>query len=581
MTDRQHTTDNDPLARFLRAAAATPDRPAVRSGGAALTFAQLADRVAALAGALRERGVRRGDHVGVCLERGVDLVTALLAVWSTGSAYVPLDPRYPDERIAFMIRDCGPRLVIAADDRPTRLAGISVIAPATTGPATAPVPVTPDDAAYVIHTSGSTGVPKGVVATRGGVASLLHRLEAVGAYSDEHRVVGWNASASFDASVQQWARICRGDTLVVLDEEERRDPARFGAALAEYGITDIDATPSHWEAVEPGITSPSLRLFLGGEPVSPALWRRLAEAARKGRVEAYNLYGPTECTVDSTAAPIEGEEPHIGPPLPDVEAYALDDRLAKVPVGVTGELYLAGPAVARGYVNRPGLTAERFVADPFAGDGGRMYRTGDEVRWRADGALEFVGRADRQVKVRGFRIEPGEIEAAVAAYREGCVAVVVARSNHLVAYCVGDVDLDALRAHLAAQLPAHMVPAHLVPVTAFPLTVNGKIDPARLPDPGADRADGRQPEGKYEKLVADVWADVLGRDRVFADDDFFALGAHSLMAIRVVARVKKQLGTVLSIRDVYRRPLLRDFAEFVRATHVGAGDGRALEESTT
>ncbi|WP_413754855.1 non-ribosomal peptide synthetase [Streptomyces sp. MMBL 11-3] len=570
MTGRQHVTGHDPLARFLRAAAATPDRPAVRFRGADVTFAQLADRVTALASALRERGVRRGDHVGVCLERGVDLVTALLAAWSAGAAYVPLDPRHPDERIALLIRDCGPRLVVAADDRPTRLAGVEVIAPCAAGPATAPVPVTPADAAYVIYTSGSTGVPKGVVATRGGVASLLHRLEAVGAYPDEHRVVGWNASASFDASVQQWARICRGDTIVVLDEEERRDPARFGAALAAYGITDVDATPSHWEAVESGITGSSLRLFLGGEPVSPALWRRLAEAGRQGRVEAYNLYGPTECTVDSTIAPIEGDEPHIGPPLPDVEAHVLDDRLVKVPVGVTGELYLAGDAVARGYAGRPGLTAERFVADPFAGGGGRMYRTGDEVRWRADGALEFVGRADRQVKVRGFRIEPGEIEAAVAAYREGCAAVVVARADDLVAYCVGGVDLDALRAHLAARLPAHLVPARLVPVAAFPLTVNGKIDLAGLPDPDAGRTDGRQPEGRYEELVAGVWADVLGRDRVFADDDFFALGAHSLMAIRVVARVKKELDTALSIRDVYRRPLLRDFAEFVRATHVGA-----------
>jgi acyl carrier protein len=221
-------------------------------------------------------------------------------------------------------------------------------------------------------------------------------------------------------------------------------------------------------------------------------------------------------------------------------------------------------------VNRPGLTAERFVADPFTGAGRRMYRTGDEARWRPDGTLEFVGRADRQVKVRGFRVEPGEVEAAIAGYRDGYAAVVVARADDLVAYCVGDPDPDELRDHLAGVLPAHMVPARFVRIAAFPLTVNGKIDLSGLPDPdaaGAARADGRLPQGEYEELVADVWANVLGQDRVFADDDFFALGAHSLMAIRVVARVKKELGVALSIRDVYRRPLLRDFAEFVRAAH--------------
>jgi amino acid adenylation domain-containing protein len=581
-TTRLVAQDDDLLARFLRSAAAAPDRAAVQSAGAcvgaavgpsagaSVTFAGLTAWVAKLSGALRARGVRRGDHVGVCLERGVDLVAAMLAVWSAGAAYVPLDPRYPGERLTFMIRDSGSRLVIAADDLPTRLAGVEVITPAASGDTAEPVPVTPADAAYVIYTSGSTGVPKGVIVTRGAVRSLVHGLEAFGAYPDGHRVVGWNASASFDPSVQQWVRVCRGDTVVVLDEEQRRDPARFGAALAAHAITDIDATPSHWEALEQAATTSPLRLFLGGEPVPLALWRRLDAARQAGRVEAFNLYGPTECTVDSTAGPIEGAEPHIGRPLPGVEVYVLDDRLARVPAGVTGEVYISGPGVARGYVNRPGLTAERFVADPFTGAGRRMYRTGDEARWRPDGTLEFVGRADRQVKVRGFRVEPGEVEAAIAGYRDGYAAVVVARADDLVAYCVGDPDPDELRDHLAGVLPAHMVPARFVRIAAFPLTVNGKIDLSGLPDPdaaGAARADGRLPQGEYEELVADVWANVLGQDRVFADDDFFALGAHSLMAIRVVARVKKELGVALSIRDVYRRPLLRDFAEFVRAAH--------------
>ncbi|QUQ67506.1 non-ribosomal peptide synthetase [Kutzneria sp. CA-103260] len=566
-----HTQGDDLLVRFQRSVAVAPDLIAVRSPETSVTFASLAERIAALAGALSARGVRRGDHVGVSLERGVDLVVALLAVWSAGAAYVPLDPQYPDERLAFMMRDSGLRLVIAADALPAGIANVEVITPAATGAAAVPVPVTSTDAAYVMYTSGSTGTPKGVIVTRGAVASLVHRLEAIGAYADSHRVVGWNASASFDASVQQWVRVCRGDTVVLLDEEQRRDPARFGAALSKYAITDIDATPSHWEAVEQGVTTSALRLFLGGEPVPTALWQRLDKARQSGRVEAFNLYGPTECTVDSTAGPVEGTEPHIGRPLPSVEIHVLDGRLAEVPVGVTGEVYISGPGVARGYVNRPGLTAQRFVADPFAGAGRRMYRTGDEARWRPDGTLEFVGRADRQVKVRGFRVEPGEVEATIARYREGCAAVVVVRADDLVAYCVGDPDLDELRDHVAAHLPAHMVPVRFIPIAAFPLNVNGKLDLSLLPDPhdSAARADGQLPAGEYEELVADVWAAVLGQDRVFADDDFFALGAHSLMAIRVVARVKKELGVTLSIRDMYRHPLLRDFAEFVKAVHAG------------
>ncbi|GAA3074697.1 non-ribosomal peptide synthetase [Streptosporangium carneum] len=574
MTTNLVTQDGDLLARFRRAVAAAPDRLAVRAAGTAITFADLDARVSVLAGALRARGVRRGDPVGVCLERGADLVVALLAVWSAGGAYVPLDPAYPDDRLAFMARDSGLRLVIAADNRLNRLAGAEVVAPSAAGTAVAPVDVSPADAAYVIYTSGSTGVPKGVVATRGGVAFLVHALETIGSYPDGNSVVGCNASVSFDASVQQWARVCRGDTVVVIDEDQRRDPARLAAALVEYAVTDIDATPSHWEVVEQVAPEGTLRLFLGGEPVPAAMWRRLDEAGRAGRVEAFNLYGPTECTVDSTVGSIKGPEPHIGRPLPGVDLYVLDDRLAKVSEGVTGEVYISGRGVARGYVNRSGLTAERFVADPFAGGGRRMYRTGDKARWRADGTLEFVGRVDRQVKVRGIRVELGEIEAAIAGYRDGCSAVVVVRrieglAGDLVAYCVGAQDLDDLRDHVAARLPAHMVPARFIRIDAFPLTVNGKVDHSALPDPdrAAAERDGPPPEGEFEELVASVWAEVLGKDQVFADDDFFALGAHSLMAIRVVARVKNALGLALSVRDVYRRPVLRDFAEFVRSVH--------------
>ncbi|UYB43955.1 non-ribosomal peptide synthetase [Streptomyces sp. Je 1-4] len=598
---RQTAPDHavDLLTRFQQAVAATPDRIAVSHHGA-LTFAELDRHTARLAGVLAGHGAAPGRRIGVSLPRGTDLVVALLAVWRTGAAYVPLDPAYPQERLHAMVRDAGIDVVLTGgSDGPVWPEGVRTLPVAPPPEAPAPehtpapaVPVSARTPAYVIYTSGSTGVPKGVETTRGAVAALVAGLEEAGLYDPGHRVVAWNASVSFDASVQQWARVCRGDTVVVLGEAERTDPAMLRAALDEHGVHDLDLTPSHWpllrdDLLERAAEGRRLRLFMGGEPVPEGTWRELAAAHDARRLEAVNLYGPTECTVDATAAWIEDFAPHIGRPLPGVRCHVLDAALRPVPFGEEGELYLAGRQLAVGYVNRPALTASRFVADPFAADGTRMYRTGDLVRRRADNSLEYRGRSDRQIKLRGYRVELGDIEAALTTHP--CVASAVvtlhsgtAAGEQLAAYYVATTDAagdtpatgtptpGTLRAHLAAALPQFMLPTAYLALDAIPLTVNGKVDLAALPVPEPATADpDSAPEGEAETLIAAVWSEVLGREHIRADDDFFAMGGHSLIALRVVARLKKQLGVAMSAREVYRHPRLRDLARHVDSLRTG------------
>lgn len=485
------------------------------------------------------------------MARGARVVVALLAIWRAGAAYVPLDPAYPAERLRFMASDAGVRLTL--DD-----AGVSS-ALAESGVWAGDVPSEVDDAAYVIYTSGSTGRPKGVVGTRGGVATLLTALERAGMYAPEHRVVGWNASMSFDASVQQWARVCRGDTVVVIDERCRTDPRALAAYLEEHGVQDLDLTPSHWDLLGPAVLG-GRRLFIGGEPVPEPMWREICSSG----IEAINLYGPTECSVDATAAWFVGAGPHIGTPLPGFRAYVLDDSLRPVD---SGELFLAGPGVTRGYFGRPGLTASRFVPDPFGGGGQRMYRTGDRVRWRDDGVLEFVGRVDRQVKVNGHRVELGEVEAALAAVPGVDRAVAVVLAGQLVAYYAGSVLPQEVLRHLADTLPAGMVPAECVPLVALPLTVHGKVDVAALPTAPAVSTGGRDVGG----AISQAWAEVLDVTLPLGPEaDFFTLGGSSRSAVRVVARIRGELGVSLSIRDLYRNPRLESLAALVGGKLGGA-----------
>ncbi|MFE4972030.1 non-ribosomal peptide synthetase [Kitasatospora sp. NPDC056651] len=590
------TDPTDLLERLRATVAAHPGRTAVLAGPARLDFAELDRRTAALARALRALGVGRGDRVGVHLARTVDLPVALLAVWRAGAAYVPLDPAYPAERLAFMAEDARLAALISVDGLPA-VQGVPVLRPdaAADGP-DLPVAHHPLDPAYVIHTSGSTGRPKGVEVPRGAVAALFAGLEATGTLRPEPAVAGWNASVSFDASVPQWARICRGDTVLVIDEEDRADPARLAALLAEHAVTDLDLTPSHWELLrEPLAGARAPRLLMGGEPVPERTWRELAD----GGIEAVNLYGPTECTVEAVTAPIGGPGPHLGEALPGVRLYLLDEKLATVPDGVVGELYLAGPGLAHGYIGRAALTAERFVADPYAA-GERAYRTGDQARRGEGGRLEYVGRVDRQVKLRGYRIELGEVEQELARLSGvGSAAVTVYEpapgDRRLVGYvtaagtaagsaigsaagtAAGTAPLTAaeLTERLRAAVPAHLVPSVITVLEALPLTPNGKVDLAALPVPAAPKEQAPAGTGALPEQVAEVWSTVLGVSGVRPADDFFSLGGHSLAALRVVHLLRRRLGIELQLRHLLDSADLAAFTATVeRAVAAGTAAPR-------
>ncbi|MFH8727448.1 non-ribosomal peptide synthetase [Streptomyces termitum] len=570
------------LDRLRDAVRAHPGRPAVHAVDGSLDFAALDRRTAALAGALRAAGVRRGDRVGVHLARTADLPVALLAAWRAGAAYVPLDPAYPAERIAFMAADARLAAVVSTDTAPPVPAGVPVVHPAAAGDGPAPA-FLPDplDSAYVIYTSGSTGRPKGVEVAHGAVADLADALERGGAYRPGPGVVAWNASVSFDASVQQWIRICRGDTLVVVDDARRADPAALVRLLADHGVTDLDLTPSHWQLLrEPLAGARVPRLFMGGEPVPVRTWRELVDAG----IDALNLYGPTECTVDALTAPVTGPVPHLGEPLPGVRVHLLDDRLAPAAPGAVGELYLAGPGLAHGYPGHPGLTAGRFVADPFAPEpGARMYRTGDQARRSAEGLLEYVGRVDRQVKLRGFRVELGEVEHALGALPGVTAAAVTVHEPapgdpRLAGYATGSglVPADLLAA-LRRTLPAHLVPSTVTVLDALPLTPNGKTDHRALPAPAApaETPAAAVSAGGVADQVAEVWRTVLGVPDVAPTDDFLGLGGHSLAALRVVHLLRRKLSVELQLRHLLDAADLADFTAVVqRAAAAGPAPAR-------
>ncbi|MFJ5034442.1 non-ribosomal peptide synthetase [Streptomyces sp. NPDC088560] len=570
----------DVLDRFRSAVREAPTRIAVRGSDGELTFTQLDLETRRLAAELAAQGAGRGSRVGVCMGRGTRLVVALLSVWRAGAAYVPLDPRYPRLRLDRMVAEAGLHVLIA--DAGTVISPLGVktvnlqepiapLAEAADPPAMTPSPLDP---AYIMFTSGSTGTPRGVEVTRGGVASLIAALEQSGAYLPQPRVAAWNASVSFDASVKQWTRVCRGDTVVVLDEEDRLHPERLANTLDRWQVDDLDLTPSHWEILRDALLTPRtdgrrLRLFMGGEPVPRSTWLEISTAAERGVLEGVNLYGPTEATVDAAFAQIDGDVPTIGRVLPDGKAYLLDDELRPVPDGAAGEIFLAGDRVANGYLGHPGRTAAVFVADPFGEPGTRMYATGDQARKRAEGTLEYLGRRDRQEKIRGYRVELSEVERVLEGHPQVTTAHVVVRGRgtaqaHLVLYAttIGSsaVSADQLKAFATQALPDYMMPSAFVPMERMPLTANGKVDEAALPEPKVVRA-SRNPTGQLAgvaEVTTQVWSDVLGRPQIRPSDDFFALGGHSLAALSAFKELRDTLGVPLSIRDIYRHPKLAD-----------------------
>ncbi|MFB6889199.1 amino acid adenylation domain-containing protein [Kitasatospora sp. NPDC056327] len=580
-TDRAGDTALVP-AVLAAQAAATPEATALVFGGQRLSFAELNARANRLAHGLTAAGIGPESLVALALPRSAESVVSLLAVLKAGAAFLPLDSDYPRDRLAHMLADARPAAVLstAGWPLPEVLDGLTVL-PADPGhwadrPAVdPPVRVGPEHAAYVIYTSGSTGRPKGVVVRHGGLANLLashrdgHLPLARRAHPGRRFTFASTASLSFDTSLESILWLVLGQELHLLDDDVRRDAAAIVRHLARTGADVLDVTPGQAERlVEEGLltTCPPAVLMIGGEACGQHLWTALSAAPD---TVVLNLYGPTECTVDALQHRLDAAvtRPVIGRPLPNLRAHLLDGRLRPVPVGVPGELYLSGVSLARGYLGRPALTAERFVADPFDA-GARMYRTGDLARRRADGTVEFLGRTDHQVKVRGFRIEPGEIETVLAAHPDVRQAAVLPHRDgtagtRLVAYLVTGADPAEVRAHAAAALPDYMVPAAFVVLDALPLNVNGKLDRTALPAPDFTAgAGGRAARTPREEILCGLFADVLGLSgAVSIDDDFFALGGHSLLATRLLSRVRATLGAELGIRDVFEAPTVAGLAD--------------------
>ncbi|WP_079159450.1 non-ribosomal peptide synthetase [Streptomyces griseus] len=577
--------------RFQEQAARTPDAIAVRSGGRELTYRELDRRSGALAHLLLGLGVVRETPVAVLTDRSVDLTVALLGVLRAGGYYVPLHSGYPVERMERILRATGARVLLA--DAVTTAQGlpggditvVPVDGPDVPGAASASTAVcSPDQLAYVMFTSGSTGAPKGVAVSHRNVIDLVDdSLFGTG----HHERVLMIAPYAFDASLHGlWMPLLRGATSVVAADDDVSAP-RLRALFGAERITSLEMTAGLLRTVAESApeTFRGLReVSTGGDVISPVAVRRILEACPGTVVRA--TYGPTETTLYATQhaytdpSRISGEIA-MGRPLDGMRAHVLDERLTPAEGGAPGELCIAGAGLARGYLGRPGLTAERFVPDPDGPAGSRMYRTGDIVRRGADGVLHFLGRADGQVKIRGFRVEPGEVETALSTFPGLDQVVVTAREadggKRLVAYCVGAgaVRTDALRDHAAAALPDYMVPAAFVALDALPLTPHGKIDHRALPAPQfTASAAYRAPRSEDEGRLCALFAEVLGAERVGVDDDFFDLGGHSLLATRLIGELRAAFGAEVSVRQIFGAPTVTALLPLLRGPASGPGRPR-------
>ncbi|MGH3932005.1 MAG: non-ribosomal peptide synthetase, partial [Pseudonocardiaceae bacterium] len=566
-------------ALFEAQVAVAPEAVAVVFGDTTLTYAQLNARANQLAHTLIGGGVGAEIAVGVLLERSVDLVVAILAILKAGGAYVPLDPRYPASRMAVIMRETGASVLLcdqalAAQEFAHRTQVVLVDTdPAKQDPGDPAVVCHPEQLAYVMYTSGSTGVPKGIAATHRDVVSLAG--DPCWRGGDHQRVLVHSPSA-FDASTyEMWVPLLSGGQLVLTPPGEL-DIGTLQQVITQHDVTGLWLTAGLFDLMAeqcPGSFTGVRQVWTGGDVVSPTAVARVLDACPATMV--VNGYGPTETTTFAAhyrmRAPYDaGRTVPIGRPMANMRACVLDAGLRPLPSGVAGELYLGGAGLARGYLHQPGLTAERFVADPHGPAGARMYRTGDLARWNTDGDLEFLGRADDQVKIRGFRIEPGEIETVLGGYPDVAHAAVIAREDRagdkrLTAYVVPITDTafqpDLLSDFLRQRLPEYMVPVAFVTLDALPLTPNGKLDRSALPAPDlSPTGTGRAPRTPQEQLLADLFADVLGLPQVGIDDDFFDLGGHSLLATRLVARVRATLGIELGLRALFETPTVAGLA---------------------
>ncbi|MCP2339576.1 non-ribosomal peptide synthetase [Actinomadura rupiterrae] len=568
-------------ALFEAQAAARPDAVAVSFDGRSWTYAEVNAAANRLARHLAAQGAGPESFVALELPRSADLVIGVLAVLKTGAAYVPIDPDYPADRIAYMVEDAAPVLTVTGVEVDGEYSSENL-----------DVSVSPDNPAYVIYTSGSTGRPKGVVVPHQNVVRLLRSTEAWFSFGPDDVWTLFHSYA-FDFTVWElWGSLLYGGRLVVVPYLTSRSPDEFLKLLASERVTVLNQTPSAFYQLmaadrdNPGTDLALRYVIFGGEALELG---RLDDWYSRHPDDAptlVNMYGITETTVHVSyvaldrvyAATAPGSI--IGVGIPDLKVYVLDERLQPVPAGVVGEMYVAGAGLARGYLNRPDLTAERFVADPFGKSGERMYRTGDLGRWRKDGTLEYLGRADQQVQLRGFRIELGEIESALVRHEDVTDAAVVVRDEKLIAYAVPatpGMTLDAadLRRFVSAALPQHMVPATVVTLCALPLTSNGKLDRKALPDPDFQaKADSRAPRTAEEETLAALFAEVLGLQKVGIDDGFFDLGGDSIIAIQLVSRARQQ-GLAISPRDVFQHQTVAELAAV--AQPVGKGEQAEVE----
>ena len=580
---------------FEAQAARTPDAIAVVSGDLALTYRELDARAECLAARLRREGVGPDTLVAVLVPRSIDMVVAPLAVLKAGGAYLPLDPAHPPDRIAFVLEDSRARILVSGVGAELELAGsLTIISAADAGgPATpiAPLPsASPgrESLAYVLYTSGSTGRPKGVEITHGAVVNFLASMAREPGLAPGETLLAVTTLTFDIAGLELWLPLTVGARVVIAPWEATFDGGLLAGELDRSGATVMQATPVTWKLlIDAGWRGRAgFRALCGGEAMSAALANELLD--RCG--EVWNLYGPTETTIWSTAARVERGQPiTLGRPIANTRIYLLDRAEQPVPLGVPGEIYIGGAGVARGYLRRPELTAERFGPDPLSPvPGAQRYRTGDLARWRDDGTLDYLGRADFQVKLRGFRIELGEIEAVLARHPGVQAAVAVAHGEgaaerRIVAYYVPRPGTDAteagLRAHLRQDLPDYMMPSVIIPLQQLPLTHSGKIDRKALPAPDPAslprRAELVAPRTQLERLLATAWEEVLGV-AVGVTDDFFELGGNSLAAVRMLHQVKADLGRGVAIGDFFRHPTVEQLAGAVAET-VGAVEGPIIQ----
>ncbi|MGX1885320.1 non-ribosomal peptide synthetase [Streptomyces sp. NPDC055287] len=581
-----------------------PDSVAVVFGDEEVTYAGLNVRANRLAHHLRSLGVAPDVPVGVCLERGPELIVALLAVLKAGGAYVPLDPEHPVDRLDFVLRDTAAPVVVTQESLRGRLAGEGRVLVAVdtdrervaAGSGTDPAPAAgPDHLAYVLYTSGSTGTPKGVAIALGSLVNLLLAMREIFPAPASDRVL-FTTSATFDiANVEVFLPLITGGRIIGADREQVHTPRALAGLVDRHDVTLVQATPSAWrpllDALGERPEPRDLSIFTAGEALPADLAAKMLRAGRR----VVNGYGPTETTVYATVAEIRdaaGPVP-IGRPTPNTEVYVVDEADRPVPVGVPGELLIGGKGVARGYLGRADLTRERFTAHPFPahaaeGPQARVYRTGDLVRWLPDGNLEFLGRLDHQVKVRGFRIELGEIESALLAHEDVASCVVTVREDvpggvpgekALVAYCVPAhgraLNVGTLRDWCGRGLPGYMVPGAFVFLDGLPLTTSGKTDRTALPAPDGERtgldAEFVAPRTPAERAVARIWAEALWADEVGAHDDFFELGGDSLTATRVALRLQAEFGLEIPVRVLFTSSTVETLAKALTTARRAGG----------